>query len=128
MTAPEGAGEERVEKREPGKDREKSPLPKKPICRSDDGLEPACSCFPGFLQLLLRLKGWTPAELGWVTGLDESYLRDLGTKDKVNPTLNVLSLLARGFGIKLERFIRKMENYRGKDADSVPNVPKSAGL
>ena len=70
VTEPGGGGKSRVKNREPGKAREKTPLPKQPISLRGGPLEPACACFPRFLQLLLGLKGWSAADLSWITGLD----------------------------------------------------------
>lgn len=122
VTEPGGGAKRRVKNREPRKAREKSPLPKQPIRRNGGGLEPACACFPRFLQLLLGLKGWSAAELSWITGLDESYLRDLGNHQAGNPTLNVISLVARAFGIELRCFMDQMLRCRGMEAGVEPNV------
>jgi hypothetical protein len=100
----------------------KAPLPRGRVCVGRGELEPECAALPRLLRVMRDLTHWTLRDLSGVTHLSRQYHHDLECAEVCNPTLDVLSRVARAHRLDVETLMRLLRRLMKGGAASVPTA------
>jgi hypothetical protein len=100
----------------------KAPLPRGRVCVGRGELEPECAAFPRLLRVMRDLTHWSLRDLSGVTHLSRQYHHDMEYAAVCNPTLDVLSRVARAHRLDLVTLMRLLCRVMKGGAASVPRA------